>query len=567
MRKLIFNNRIADGITEVGSEIDNIIKLYNSYYTSYTELRKDAEKTKKLRLLALLTEGVNVLKGEVIKEDLCPLCQQEKKKAELIFELNQRIDELKEIQREKKTLEEQADGLKRILQNNLNTLNGLLKEKSLKDTENAQILNTITDLRNSINIILEELGKDIFSEESIKEGIQIEIDKTPYRNLVVECRKTVKEITDSIKGNKKLQVHTKLSRAIDAYINLKKIEKEHELLINQQITFEQLYADFIKRQEEALNTFLNMFSGEINKYYTLMNPNEKVEDITLVPMLDKNDDLDGITISYKFYNKKHSPPTGLLSESHINCLGLAFFLASVKAFNKVNDFFLLDDVISSFDGKHRTRFIRLLTEEFSDFQIILMTHEKDFFDIACSEVKSKNWSIKSLFWSAEKGTNFETPLTDLRTKIEEKLKNKVEDGLGNDIRKYSERQLKQIANNIEADLPFRFNNRNEERMMNELLSGIQSKINKYSANDLKQKNNINSLLASPLLLSNKTAHDNTFKENINDLEVFWEDVKKLILTFYCYEDNCKSFISVKNIDTVKHQIRCNCGKVCYDWKK
>ena len=176
-----------------------------------------------------------------------------------------------------------------------------------------------------------------------------------------------------------------------------------------------------------------------------MNPDEKVGDIRLVPVKDKYDDLDGITISYKFYNKRLSPPSSLLSESHLNCLGLSFFLASVKAFNKVNDFFLLDDVISSFDGHHRTRFMRLLIDEFSDYQIILLTHEKDFFDIASSEAKRKNWIIKSLVWSAEKGVGFEIPLVDLRTKIEEKFKTKNIDGLGNDIRKYGERQLKQIA--------------------------------------------------------------------------------------------------------------------------
>jgi hypothetical protein len=284
-------------------------------------------------------------------------------------------------------------------------------------------------------------------------------------------------------------------------------------------------------------------------------------------MKDKYDELDAITISYKFYNKKLSPPSSLLSESHINCLGLSFFLASVKAFNKVNDFFILDDVISSFDGHHRTRFIRLLIDEFSDYQIILLTHEKDFFTLASSEAKRKNWLIKSLVWSSEKGVGFETPLVDLRTKIEDKFKSKNIDGLGNDIRKYGERQLKQIALNIEADLPFRFNDRNEDRMMNELLCGIQSKINKYSLSDLKIKSNIDSLLASPILIGNKTSHDSSFKENIDDLSVFWEDIKKLIKTFYCPDEKCKSFISIKNFDSVKKQIRCNCGKICYDWKK
>ena len=160
-----------------------------------------------------------------------------------------------------------------------------------------------------------------------------------------------------------------------------------------------------------------MFSDEINSYYVEMNPKEKVDNIQLIPIKDKNGELAGITIEYSFYNERQTPPVALLSESHINCLGLSFFLASVKAFNKVNAFFILDDVISSFDSSHRTRFIRLLINSFSDYQIILLTHEKDFYDIAASEAKRKGWVITSLSWTAEKGASFETPLVDLKTKI------------------------------------------------------------------------------------------------------------------------------------------------------
>ena len=68
-----------------------------------------------------------------------------------------------------------------------------------------------------------------------------------------------------------------------------------------------------------------------------------------------------------------------------------------------------------------------------------------------------------------------------------------------------------MHSNIEEVLAFRFNDRNEERMMNELLTSVQSRVNKQSPADLKTKNNIDSILASPILIGNKTSHDNTFK--------------------------------------------------------
>jgi AAA domain len=567
VEQIAFHNKIADTLTDLEIEISNIHTLYKDYYKSFITLRKDADKISKLQLLALLSEGLKVLKNDIVKDDFCPLCQQEKDKLKLAKELNQRVEDLKEIKAEQDKLNEECEELTKLLRNNYTIISSLLKEKHLAEKESEATKNNIEQIQNSIKIIGEDLKKDIFSTEALKEFSLIKIDDKEIKSLISNSKVKSKALSDSIKENKKLHIHTKLSRALDAYLAHKKLEREEEVLTKQQITFEALYTDFIKRQEEALEGFLTMFSDEINSYYIEMNPNEKVEDIQLVPIKDKNDELSGITIEYTFYNERQTPPVALLSESHINCLGLAFFLASVKAFNKENDFFVLDDVISSFDSTHRTRFIRLLINKFSDYQVILLTHEKDFFDIASSEAKRNNWLITSLSWTAEKGTSFETPLVDLRTKIEDKFKVKNIDGLGNDIRRYAERQLKQMAYNIEAGLVFRFNDRNEERMMNELLSSVQSRINKQSPADLKTKNNIDSILASPILIGNKTSHDNTFKENINDLDVFWEDVKKLIKTFYCSEDKCKSFVAMKNFDNVKSKIRCNCGAVNYDWKK
>lgn len=567
VEQIAFHNKIADTLTDVEIEIKNIHTLFKDYYKSYTTLRTDAEKVNKLQLLALLSEGLQVLKKDIFKEDFCPLCQQEKDKLKLTQELNQRVEDLKEIKSEQDKLNEECEELKRLLRNNYTVIGGLLKERHLSEKENEEIKNRIEGIQKSITIIGEELKKDIFSTESLKEFAVVQIDSKEIKEIIENAKVKSKALADSIKGNIRLQIHTKLSRALDAYMAHKKLESEEEILTKQQITFEALYTDFIKRQEEALEGFLTMFSGEINSYYIEMNPNEQVEDIRLVPIKDKNDELSGITIKYSFYNERQTPPVALLSESHINCLGLAFFLASVRAFNKVNEFFVLDDVISSFDSTHRTRFIRLLINKFSEYQIILLTHEKDFFDIASSEAKRKNWLIASVSWTPEKGTSFETPLVDLRTKIEDKFKARNIDGLGNDIRRYAERQLKQIAYNIEAGLAFRFNDKNEERMMNELLSSVQSKVNKQSPADLKTKNNIDNILASPILIGNKTLHDNSFKENINDLEVFWEDVKKLIKTFYCSEENCKSFVALKNFDNVNNKIRCNCGSVNYDWRK
>ena len=321
-----------------------------------------------------------------------------------------------------------------------------------------------------------------------------------------------------------------------------------------------------RSQEEALNVFLKMFSATIDEYYTTMNPNEGIEDVKLVPIKDKNDDLAGITIEYSFFDVPTMAPIAYFSESHINCLGLSFFLASVKAFNKQNEFFVLDDVISSFDRPHRSRFAKLLTDKFGDYQILLLTHEQGFFELVASDVKSKGWLIQDFKWSKEHGVGIEEGTTDIKDRILKKFEDKDTDGLGNFIRVYTEKVMKEIAYNIEAQVAFKYNGINEKRMAPELLDAVHGRISKKGkGNELKDKANIQKLKGMPMFIANVTSHDNEFIESIEDLAAIWEDIENTIHTFRC--DECKKFISVKYFDNVKSKIRCGCGKLTYDWKK
>jgi len=294
-----------------------------------------------------------------------------------------------------------------------------------------------------------------------------------------------------------------------------------------------------------------------------MNPNEKVEDIKLVP-LKKNDELVGITIEYSFFDETRTPPIAYLSESHINCLGLSFFLASVKAFNKVNEFFILDDVISSFDRSHRYRFAQLLAKKFSNYQVLLFTHEKEFFELVSSEVKSRGWLLKNFKWTKEQGVGIEKGLADIKERVKTKLADKNTDGLGNDIRVYTEKVMKRVALEVEAKVAYRNNDLNEKRMAPELLDAVQNKLSK-SSKELKDAADIPKIKGMPMFVGNTTSHHNEFQESIEDLDAMWEDVKKTIHCFYC--PDCDKFVSLKFYDTVEKKIRCGCAKLKYDWKK
>ena len=561
--KISFHSRIGENLLEVQGNVDTLNSDYGNYYEQVSELIKEKEKIDKLKILNLLSEGKKLLKDDVVKHDSCPLCQQDKNKVELLSELNERIEELEELKKEQDKITRLEKELSLKLQNNKNLIKSLLPEKLFEEEENKELLEKIEAIKDSFEIVENELKKNYLSEEKLTTVDQIEISKNDISNLSTTSQKLAKDLQESQKKNIKLQIYSKLQLATQAYGMYRKIEKEETVLNNQRITFESLYSDFIKRQEDAINIFLKLFSQNINEYYTSMNPNEKVENIALIPLKDNNDDLAGITIEYDFYSAKKSPPKAYLSESHINCLGLAFYLASVKAFNKRNDFFILDDVISSFDRPHRTRFARLLIKKFGDYQILLLTHEREFYELISSEIKSKGWLLQELHWSKDRGTSLSIPQIDYKAQIEDKFEDNDIKDLGNLIRKYLERQFKIIAFNIEAKVVYRANIVNEKRMAPELLDAVQSKLSK-SSKPLKKLADIPKIKGIPMFLGNTTSHDNEFQESIEDLQVMWEDVKKLLQAFYCHD--CNKFISIKYFDNVDNKIRCSCGNLKYDWK-
>jgi hypothetical protein len=208
------------------------------------------------------------------------------------------------------------------------------------------------------------------------------------------------------------------------------------------------------------------------------------------------------------------------------------------------------------------RFADLLAEKFSDYQIFLFTHERQWFDYLNNKIKNKGWLVKTIKWTAAKETHIEESIQNLMERIEFKIANSIEEDLGNDIRKFLENRLKEIAQACQVRMKFLYNDRNEDRMANELLSEIKSKIG--CSSQLKANPSFDRLMSS-LFIGNKDSHDSKFIPSMGDLKAFFQDVETCINLFLC--SSCHKFISLDFYDDVSKKIRCKCGGVSYDWKK
>lgn len=556
--------KVIEGLKQFRIFLQSILPSYENYYKKFQDIAKDTEKFKAISLGGLLSEGLSILERRVFEDEKCPLCLQVKNRDNLIDELRKRIEELSSFKKEKEGLEEDHRSTQKIIQNALSELDTELKEKCLSLEENNTIKGEISSVRASVFEALDRFKKYSVttSKDILKPNEFLQIDDSKIQSWESTLSDKMKKIAAERATDPRFTITSKLSLVRQAHKEIKSLKEEADILSDQYRSIEIIYREFVKKQKEGLISFLTGISRDINDLYLFMNPSENIEEIELIP-LGEDEEFVGITIQFKFHGEVVSPPDKYLSESHLNCLGICLFLASVKAFNKINKFFILDDVISSFDTNHRARFARLLVEKFSDYQILLFTHEKDWFEIVSNMVRGKNWIIKRMYWDHENGATIEPPPFTLKEEIENKLKKADTTSLGNSIRIYLERLLKEICHDLKVKVEFRFNGHNGNRMANELLSELKSKLKDRKC-ELKDQAAFDRLNSS-MFLGNRTSHDSSFEESIDDLEMFYGDVQELEKIFRCLQ--CGNLVSKKHYDNVSDKVRCSCGALQYNWEK
>jgi hypothetical protein len=129
----------------------------------------------------------------------------------------------------------------------------------------------------------------------------------------------------------------------------------------------------------------------------------------------------------------------------------------------------LDDVVISLDRDHRGMLVELLKKEFSERQVIILTHDRDWYTELRQQFDGKTWIFRALL-------PYETPLLGIRwsdktTTFDDaraQVKNRP-DSAGNDARKIMDIELALIAERLKIRLPFLRGDKNDKRLAHEFL--------------------------------------------------------------------------------------------------
>ena len=561
--ELAFLENIQNTLNLLKSEIGFINSEYGKYYLEFEKIALDVQSIMQTFFKELLNSGKNVI-TKYHKENSCPLCLQPKNIEELQSEITKRLEDIEESSKKLNDFNKSKTLVSEIALERTKRIDALLQNPDINSNENEALKIEIQKIKDKIGAFQNASTIKVTSGEKISEPEKINLIEADF-NFQSKILERITKIKEALKNNSTI-LYNEISSSKEAFLNIRLIEKQKSILENQQNSLKIIYDEFIKKQKEGLENFITTFSGKINEFYQFMNPNEPFQELKIVT-IGEDDELNGLTIEYKYEGNWVSPPQKYFSESHLNCFGLSFFLASVIAFNKESKFVVLDDVISSFDSTHRKKFADLIIEKFNDYQFIVLTHEREWFDNMIKPLaKKKGWYINEIKWSEDKGTHFDETPSELKDFIEHNLFQGISNSMGNPIRRYMEQKLKDIASNTETKVSFKFNEINEHRMCYELITSLKSTI-KIANKDLLVTYPVIDRIENSAQIGNILSHDNPLDSKIGDLKAIWTDIIEFEKIFYCQETDCKRpKVSLKNYDPVLKIIRCGCGKTSYNWK-
>jgi energy-coupling factor transporter ATP-binding protein EcfA2 len=236
-----------------------------------------------------------------------------------------------------------------------------------------------------------------------------------------------------------------------------------------------IYDAYAERQKRQLEELLAGISHRVAEIYGALHPGEGLAAVTVEPWTAK-----GLELAVEFHGSKQRPPHGVLSESHLNSLAIALFLAMAQTFNTKLRFLVLDDVINSFDLEHRGELASLLAERFDDWQLVVLTHDRQFFDHLAR--RAPGWKrLEITSWNYQHGPR----TTSYRSggilgEAQERIAQGDVTGAATRARRALEELLQEVCEALEAPLAFRRGARNDQREIGELLRGVRRPVKDHA---------------------------------------------------------------------------------------
>lgn len=332
---------------------------------------------------------------------------------------------------------------------------------------------------------------------------------------------------------------------------------------------------FIKSLENGIREEIRLrsqkvigeISSDIQAMWATLHPGEAIEDVRLYIPKDADKAID---IGLKFHGVKQDSPRLTLSEGYRNSLGLSIFLAMAKR-EAVNDRPLfLDDVVVSLDRNHRGMIVELLERDFRERQVVILTHDREWYTELRHQLEGKSWGFKALmpYETPRNGIRWShatTTFGDARAHLKDRP-----DSAGNDARKTMDVELALIAERLKIKLPYVRSDKNDKRTAHDFLDRLvadgQKCFQKKSGNDYEVHTDAIHVFkeADRLLVSWANRASHTFDLVRPEATKLIDVCEKTLKVFTCSSCGKKAWFA----DAAgSKSIQCRCGEIRWRYGK
>ena len=373
-------------------------------------------------------------------------------------------------------------------------------------------------------------------------------DAPPDIQQLIFDKKLV-DVAQSVIANKDLKTEITRGDALVALIN--SLEQGVRLEIRQ-------------RSQSVIDNI----SEDIETMWETLHPGERIDGVrlSLPPGADK-----AIDVVLKFHGFRQESPRLTLSEGYRNSLGLCIFLAMAKNVVDMDHPLILDDVVVSLDRNHRGMIQVLLEKEFSNRQVIILTHDREWYTELRHQLGDKNrWIFKMLlpYETPDMGIRWSqqtTTFDDARALIAGRP-----DAAGQDARKIMDVELPMIAEKLQIRLPYLRSDKNDRRMAHEFLTRLVADGKKCFQKKIGNDYVVNTdaidacAKADKLLTSwgNRATH--SFDLIRPEATMLIDVCEIAIACFKC--DSCDRSVT-RLEDSQSELVQCECGKIRWRYGK
>ncbi|MHB8654051.1 MAG: AAA family ATPase [Terriglobia bacterium] len=383
-------------------------------------------------------------------------------------------------------------------------------------------------------------------------------EMTAIANLITGLQRALDALPSPDRAKLLLSTRQRIRSEVEGWDQFESATALREVVSSEARQADAVYQLALEARKEVVQQIFDELSQEIDRFYAWLHPDESHGRIRLEV---RETGQASAYLRCSFYGRTDVDPRGYYSDAHLDTLGISIFLALRRWHRKLKPEFnllVLDDILTSIDNAHAVRLSELLLKEFSEYQILLTTHDRIWFehfqDIQARCRVSANYVNKVIHkWTIDEGPDLREP-KDERDRVNKLL----EDGTAGEIASMAGRLLEHILQEMRYGLSLSVHAKRSERYeIGELWPPFYKKVRQdYPTFYVQIKIILDAIDLNWPIRNWVGAHFNEWTKHASREETvrFGEAVAGLFDAVYCPQ--CRKFITPSI--TPLGQLSCRC---------